>query len=566
MPLWSFLVFVALSLQSTTAGPTAPSTPPQAGLDVIRQAVDSYRSGRWNEGRAFLEVVAQSNPYDGVAWYRYGFCLASLGQFEKAISAYEKALALDFAKSNTMYNLACAHARLGSSEQALKWLERALVAGFVGNGDEFRKDSDLDSVRKLPRFREITGYPAPSGLSRIDAWKYDLEFLRKRMKQVHYDLFAHTSERKFTDELNRLKTRLHSLSDHQIFVEIQKLLALVGDGHTSLWHGEGTKYGISPAPISLYQFSDGLFVKAASKEHVSLIGSRVLRLGTKSVEEAISAARTVCSVDNEMGARNIAPQVLSYPAELEALGVIESTTELSITVKASSGDQKTVTLRPVKNKSELNLINGSERSDGELPLYLRNRDDAHWFSKIPNQPIVYAAINVIRDAPHRTMEQFSEDLFRTIDKDKIAYLIIDLRHNGGGNNRLNKPLVQALIRSDQLREFGHLFVIVGRVTFSAAMNLVMDIQMSVQPVFVGEPTGSSPNFVGESSILVLPCSELPVSCSSLFWQNSDPWDDRPWIAPHVIAELSSEDYFSNRDPAMDAILHCIAKQESDQPQ
>jgi tetratricopeptide (TPR) repeat protein len=43
----------------------------------------------------------------------------------------------------------------------------------------------------------------------------------------------------------------------------------------------------------------------------------------------------------------------------------------------------------------------------------------------------------------------------------------------------------------------------------------------------------------------------------LWWQYSDPRDTRRWIVPHLAAELSSEDYRTNHDPAMKAILNYV---------
>jgi len=129
-----------------------------------------------------------------------------------------------------------------------------------------------------------------------------------------------------------------------------------------------------------------------------------------------------------------------------------------------------------------------------------------------------------------------------------------MRNNGGGNNFLNRPLVHGLIRSDKVNRPGHLFVLVGRQTFSAAMNGSVDIERNTNATFVGEPTGSSPNFVGETTILVLPCSGLRFSCSSLYWQSSTAMDRRTWIAPSLAAEPSIEAFAANRDPGLEAIF------------
>ena len=71
---------------------------------------------------------------------------------------------------------------------------------------------------------------------------------------------------------------------------------------------------------------------------------------------------------------------------------------------------------------------------------------------------------------------------------------------------------------------------------------------------VGEPTGSSPQFYGEDTEFELPYSKLTGSISSRWFQNrfiSD--DERPWIAPDIVAELTFDDLRDGRDPAMEAI-------------
>jgi hypothetical protein len=89
------------------------------------------------------------------------------------------------------------------------------------------------------------------------------------------------------------------------------------------------------------------------------------------------------------------------------------------------------------------------------------------------------------------------------------------------------------------------------------MNAAADIEANTEALFVGEPTGSRPNFVGETTMITLPCNKVRLSCSSLYWQRSHAFDHRTWIAPDLLAEMSSEDYRTNRDPVMEAILAFI---------
>jgi adenylate cyclase len=53
-----------------------------------------------------------------------------------------------------LYNAACNYSQLGSVDEALSTLEQAVDRGF---GDKLwlEHDSDLDSLRDLPRYRSI---------------------------------------------------------------------------------------------------------------------------------------------------------------------------------------------------------------------------------------------------------------------------------------------------------------------------------------------------------------------------------------------------------------------------
>ena len=74
---------------------------------------------------------------------------------------------------------------------------------------------------------------------------------------------------------------------------------------------------------------------------------------------------------------------------------------------------------------------------------------------------------------------------------------------------------------------------------------------------MGEPSGSRPNFTGESSRVVLPYSGLGMSISSRYWQDSWPEDRRQWVSVQVPTPLSSTDYFSNHDPSLSALREIL---------
>ena len=106
------------------------------------------------------------------------------------------------------------------------------------------------------------------------------------------------------------------------------------------------------------------------------------------------------------------------------------------------------------------------------------------------------------------------------------------------------------------QEDAGLYVITGRQTFSAAQVFLNELDHYTSAIIAGEPSGSRPNFVGESAPTTLPVSGLQMTISTRYHQTEDQ-DQRTWIAPKIPVELSSGDYFSNRDPVIEAILRVI---------
>jgi len=107
----------------------------------------------WSDAARAYEKVARTHPEIGRAWFNLGFATLAAGDAARSAEAYEKALSLHYREAVSLYNLACANARLGRKDQAFDALFEALRRGF-GNRSLLRDDDDLDSLRRDPRFRE----------------------------------------------------------------------------------------------------------------------------------------------------------------------------------------------------------------------------------------------------------------------------------------------------------------------------------------------------------------------------------------------------------------------------
>jgi len=68
----------------------------------------------------------------------------------------------------------------------------------------------------------------------VRRWREDLAYLRKEMPARHANLFHEVSRAQFDSALSSIEARLPTLARHQVIVELQKLAALIGDGHSNV--------------------------------------------------------------------------------------------------------------------------------------------------------------------------------------------------------------------------------------------------------------------------------------------------------------------------------------------
>lgn len=398
----------------------------------------------------------------------------------------------------------------------------------------------------------------------IRRWGEDLDFLAREMPAEHANLFHALHREQFHGALDDIRKRLPSLTRSQVIVELQRLAASIGDGHTNVSPWRDPEVGFQTLPVILYRFSGGYYIRAATSGHQALLGARVTHIGSHSIDSAESLVAPLVSRDNPMGLWMYAPLLLTMPEVLHALGLSSDPRRAQLGLDLD-GTPRTVTLDafgPFPNLSgdadkSWNARSGwvDLRDRAPAPLWLSRTANTYWFTYVPDGRVLYCQLNEVQERGEPLGAFFARAL-AAADSAGAERFVLDLRLNGGGNGYNNRPIVRALVRS-RFDEPGRLFVITSRRTFSAADMLINELEKWTNPVFVGEPSASRGNHYGDSKKLVLPNNKVTVRVSSLYWQFWDPRDKRPWIAPAIAAPLTVEAYESGRDPALEAIARFV---------
>jgi len=284
--------------------------------------------------------------------------------------------------------------------------------------------------------------------------------------------------------------------------------------------------------VPFLEISEPEFDAAVARQ---LIGAQVLSVDGHPVDGVLAAVEPLISRDNDQRVTWLGPEVLAWTPLIHALGLISDPGQATLAVRFPDQTTVTVAVESVAVESvavgpqvltgprPAGWISLPDTVGAPMPLYLRNSDAPYWFEYLPDSAVVYLQLNGVGDQPLEAIAAFCERLFTFIDNHQVSKLVIDLRWNGGGNTYLVQPLLHSLIGWTKINQRGCLYVIIGRGTFSAAQNTATAIERETNAIFVGEPSGSRPNVIGETIPFMLPYRKALVNVADLYWQTSWRW-------------------------------------------
>ncbi len=422
---------------------------------------------------------------------------------------------------------------------------------------------------------------------RAEAWRSDLDYLVQRIEIMHPDPYAFFQKEQFYQLKEELYDRIPNLSDVDIVLSISELLTNLQDGHTR-WAFE---YSDPPwlqqtfhvLPIIQYAFNDGIYIMAGLEQYQSLGGSKVLQIGEMPIGEVTTKLAGMWSHDNKPGEKKFFYYTLGMVEMLKKAGAVDDVNKIGMVLANEQGEKTRVQLPAVDFFSMAQffaaswypqtgngLITMNHEADNSLPLWLRNPGEHFWSEYIPEDKTMFLQINSL-NFPHGNGNERSpfgklcDHFFESFDQSGAEKMVIDIRNNTGGNH-VELPLLEGIMARPDINKADRLFLITGRVTFSAAVHLTTILNRYTNITLVGEPPSGRPNHYGANRAFKLPKhSEIEIHCSIDYYQDSQPFDFNIIHAPDIYAEMTAADYRNNLDPAMLAVKNYdrILKQVND---
>ena len=387
-----------------------------------------------------------------------------------------------------------------------------------------------------------------AGVSGVAA-SVDLDGFLAELEMTHPEPFHSVSRVEFVLAMEDLKAGIATMVPAGALVETMRLTAMLSsegrDGHQFAIPHANAEGPI--LPFKIYEFDDGVFITADHGEQ-GLVGARLVGIGGHAIGEVLAAVEPLVPRDGPATVPSFRPFFTLRTHVLEGLGLI-APGPVEIMVERG-GATETLTVESISH-AEFQAWGGQGGftflPESEALSYRRPSGATFWMEDLEGGVLYLRYSAVVQVGAG----QATELLERAALAEKV---VLDLRHNPGGDNHTYTLLLGAL-QNETVNQPGRLFVLTDRVTFSAASNLATQIEQTTDAVFVGEAMGGGLNFWNDVKFHPMPHLPVPmrIGVSTVYHQMSIPDDPRLTIDPDIDVPVLSSDYFSGRDPVLEAV-------------
>jgi hypothetical protein len=372
-------------------------------------------------------------------------------------------------------------------------------------------------------------------------WHEDLQFFARELPRRHKNAFHHISRERFDAEVQALDHGLAGLGADAIYVGMARIANLIGDAHTYL----RTPQDDANFPFDFRRIGDAYRVTSAVAGQERALGARVLRVENTPIEAALRRARELTPDDeNEAYREALSPLRLTVGILLHGWGMTSDRNIAHYTLSDGDGEFTVEVRAPSGNSPAPRAID----VPADPPLFRQQPDEPFRIVWLAEQHAVYCNFRSYVDLGAHT-----KSLFALIRKEHPDKLVVDLRGNGGGDYFEGlKYLVEPIGKLGDLNRRGHLFVLIGPFTFSAAMANAAHFRQKTAAVLVGETIGEKPNSYQEPEEVALPNSHLALRYSTRYYEFLPGSDNA--IHPDQEIVPTWEQRKAGRDPVLEWAL------------
>lgn len=404
------------------------------------------------------------------------------------------------------------------------------------NGDKaagsFRlaADSGPFSLTRLGPARVAASTQTVLGIPK-QQWRDDLHFVVNELTTKHVDPYRFTSQQTLQANAESLDSRLDALNPDQIYMGMDHIANLIGDGHTYVEFPPD----LALFPLVVQRFGQEYRVVEATGDGRPALGMRVMRINGIPVQQVhdqlLAAITPIGETDVLRDAR--AQNFLNIGMALHGLGIIPDRNQATFTLETDSGTAADMTFH---------ALSPQQADEAQRP------QDDFWYTYLADAKTVYCSFRA-----YENLSTLAPGLIEFVKAKQPEKLVIDLRLNSGGDYKEGlKYLIDPIASLASINRKGHLFVLIGANTFSAAMSNAAQFRTKTSALLVGQTIGERPNSSQEANEVRLPNSHLLLRYSTQYYEFLP--GNTNMIVPDKVIVPTWQDFKQGRDPPLDWVL------------
>jgi len=373
----------------------------------------------------------------------------------------------------------------------------------------------------------------------INDWDEDVYYFSENLKEDHVDLFFNISESEFDQDITSLRKNTSTFTEQKIIFELNRIIGKISDSHTRIEFNPH----FTLLPFGVIQLDDGLILTEVDIEHEQFLGRRIIAVNDMPISEVFDKFRSIIPYENESNFKNQVVNYMLYAEFYFQFGISDKVEEIML----SLDDGNQLKLSAANNQM-------TTLQTASTPLFLEDVATLYWFEELAEDNMLYIQYNSCRERNDLSFQSFTNQIVNRINNNSdIDKVVIDLRHNGGGNSAVMHPLIDALedlVDKNRLSK-NQIYLIIGRKTFSSAILNTIELKDRIDLKIYGEPSGGKPNHHGEVKSFRLPNSLLLVSYSTKYFKLTD--GDEDSIYPDVTVAYNTDHFLNGIDPVLEMI-------------
>lgn len=383
----------------------------------------------------------------------------------------------------------------------------------------------------------------------------DLDYLCSNLAVSHPDMYRNTTSEAIERKRQEIISKMEGLDDFSFAIELQTLVAMLGDSHTTISVNQMVDENMRMLPIRLKAFGNRWVLSTVPTESAHILGYELLALNGHPMPEVHAALAPFFSSDNEVKLdRQFVSSFYVVPI-LQHFGIMDDESSIPLVVSSSEGETTTVII-PVIAAKDTQSYGFSSLSRLRMAVPETEWDRTRNYKALPIGDALYIQYNVCRQDKDLPMDEFVLQLRRMMEAGNYEKIIIDLRNNGGGSDGVLRPVLEWL--PECMAAGKEVYTLIGETTFSSAVINGVMLQM-IGSTLVGTPSSGNVDHFGATDAFVLPNLPLQVRYSTKYMDlgeyfgAEDRYGDSP-LMPDVVVGQTLSDYLAGIDTAVEYVL------------